>query len=192
MIPATKVSIEHFPFVEDDIFTKLFVLIHASDSRQSKNAKRCYLFWLRPKIKLLILSHRQLDFLHQNLKPIDGFLRRVFIWYIVVFLYCISFLIVRKFQEKTFYFEFFSKLKLMIHQNYRFYLFDRVGIENIFIVEKFSMGEMLICVPCISVLTVQIFQKRVPFSFRTIWNLYFWNTTCSKFSIMNSVLKKLL
>ena len=78
MISSTRVSIENFSFPKDDLFNKSSILIHAADSWQSKFLKKCYLDWFRSIFKVLILSHHQFDFLHQNVNRKHNTCRQVF------------------------------------------------------------------------------------------------------------------
>ena len=88
-------------FGENKSTNKLFALNHASDSWQSKGTEKCYLFWFRSIFKLSILSHNLFAFLHQNLNRKHRTCRRLFLLKNIVFLPCITVVIVRKFQIKN-------------------------------------------------------------------------------------------
>ena len=59
-----------------------------------------------------------------------------------------------KIPMKRFSFYFLSMFNLLLHQSYRLYPFDQVSIENVLVVENFSMGDLSSSIPCITVLTV--------------------------------------
>ena len=68
-------------------------------------------------------------------------------------------MVVRKFRRRHFNFGFSRYLNSCSTKTTGFISSVRVGIENILVIESFSMGELPICVPCISALTVRKFQK---------------------------------
>ena len=170
MIPPTKVTIEHFPFAEDDYLRKFF-LIHASNSWQSKFSKKCYLIWFRSVFKLLILSHHQLDFPHQNFNRKHSTCRRVFNSNFIAFLH--QFPDSPKLPKKRCVFNFSRYSNSYFTKTTGFISSIRVGIQEILVVDRFSMGEFSVHVLCISVLTLRLFQEMLLFLFISFFKLAF-------------------
>ena len=130
MISSTEVFIGTFPLVENNSFGKPKVFIHATDSWQFKFSKKCWLILFRSTFKISFLSHHQFNFLHQNLNRKHGTCRQVVNQKIVVFLSCVSILIVRNFHRKLFTFGFFSTFKPIFHQNYKVYMSNQGRHSN--------------------------------------------------------------
>ena len=80
-----------------------------------------------------------------------------------LFFSCISILIVRKFQTEHLILNFSRYSNSYFTGTTGFISSIRVGIEKIQNVERLPIGEMSLCIPCISVLTGQIFQEVVLF-----------------------------
>ena len=154
MISPTKILIENVQFADDNSIIKSFVFRHVADSRQSKYSKNCYLYWYRSifKITTIKISVENTALLDEySTKKSSFFSLATESW-------------VRKFQRKPFDFNFSRYSNSYFTKTTVFFSSIRVGIENFLVVEKFSMGELSICAPCIRVLTVRKLQK-VLFSF---------------------------
>ena len=136
--------------------------------------------------KLLIRSYYKLHFLHQDLNRKHRTFGRLFKQKIF---FCPSrILIVRNVHRNQFTFNFsrYSNSK-----NYKLYLFFfsfRVRFRKIPVVERFSTGQLLLGVPCISGLTAQKISKTALFiNFTEYANLYSSAIRSSETSIKNSV-----
>ena len=100
MISSTKVSIENFSSAEEASNNKTFILIHASESWQSENSKKCYLDSIHSIFKLVFFSHYKFQLLHKNLNLKFNPCRGVLKWETTDFVRCISILTVRNLQNK--------------------------------------------------------------------------------------------
>ena len=148
MNSRSQASIANIPLVDDDSFNKSF-FSHVADSWQSQYSKKCHLYWC--------LSHQKFDFIYQDHNRTQSTCRRVINENVIVFLPFIRILIVRNFQRKHFNFSRYSNLSFT--KTTRFISPIRVNIESFLVIENFSMAELSICSPCISVPTVRNFRK---------------------------------
>ena len=165
-IPPTKISMKNFPFAEYNSFNNVFFSDPCIGFVSVQIFQRFPFFLFRSIFKLVILSHYKFNILHQNFKRKHSTCRRVLDQKIVIFIPCIRIVIVRKLRRKLFNFIFsrFSTFNIIFHQNDRLYIFHQGRHENFLVVENFSRGGFLVCVPCISILAIRNFQK-VPLLF---------------------------
>ena len=85
MTPPTRSPSKRLLLSEDDFGNDFFVLIHASDSRQSKNSEECF-FIFCSTFKLSFPNHYIFDFPHQKLNQKHSTFRPVFNLKIIAFL----------------------------------------------------------------------------------------------------------